>query len=223
MSKLGADEKVLSYGDVVLLRSDLWILRGPLFLNDRLISFFFSHLSSSLPNPNPDRLLLVPPSISFWIANSPDPASLAAAVDPLRLHERDLVLFPVNDNPDVTVAEGGSHWSLLVYDSAAGELIHHDSIAGANRRAAMTLAGAVKVFVGEVKFVEAPTPQQRNGCDCGLFAMAIARVVCDWYCKGGNREGERWFGDLQKAVDANKVGELRGELLRLILSMIGRK
>ena len=38
------DEWVLSHGDVVLIRSDLAILRGPRFINDRIIAFYFAHL-----------------------------------------------------------------------------------------------------------------------------------------------------------------------------------
>lgn len=81
----------------------------------------------------------------------------------------------------------------------------------------MRLFSAVKGFVGEgdgeARFVEGPTPRQRNGYDCGLFVMAVARVVCEWKEKGG--EG-RWFGALEEEVDGERVGRLRGELLGTI-------
>ncbi|XP_020101760.1 NEDD8-specific protease 1 [Ananas comosus] len=215
-----ADDKILSYGDVVLRRSDLSILRGPHYLNDRLIDFFFAHLSSSFSGAGDilsgggrggDRLLLVSPSVAFWIANAPDAAD---AVEPLRLRDRDLALFAVNDNPDVALAEGGSHWSLLVYHAAAREFVHHDSGRGLNRGPAARLYGALKGFVGEgddeARLVEGPTPQQGNGYDCGFFVLAIAMAVCDWYRKGRrDEEGERWFSDLRKDVDGNAARELR--------------
>ncbi|KAF0889853.1 hypothetical protein E2562_033242 [Oryza meyeriana var. granulata] len=47
------EERVLSHGDVVLLRCDLTILRGPHFLNDRIIAFYLAHLSSSLGPQTP--------------------------------------------------------------------------------------------------------------------------------------------------------------------------
>ena len=137
------DEWVLSHGDVVLIRSDLAILRGPRFINDRIIAFYFAHLSADLQDD--DDLLLLPPSIPY-LSNLPDPDSVA---DPLRLASRRLVLLPVNDNPDASVAEGGSHWTLLVLDSAtsrsAPRFVHHDSLRGApNLPIAAGLADALR-------------------------------------------------------------------------------
>nr|CAD1817582.1 unnamed protein product [Ananas comosus var. bracteatus] len=229
-----ADDKILSYGDVVLRRSDLSILRGP---TTSTIASSTSSSPTSLSSfsgagdilsgggGGGDRLLLVSPSVAFWIANAPDTAD---AVEPLRLRDRDLALFAVNDNPDVALAEGGSHWSLLVYHAAAREFVHHDSGRGLNRGPAARLYGALKGFVGEgddeARLVEGPTPQQGNGYDCGLFVLAIAMAVCDWYRKGRrDEEGERWFSDLRKDVDGNAARELRGELLNLILSMMNTK
>ncbi|KAK8955127.1 NEDD8-specific protease 1 [Platanthera guangdongensis] len=114
MSGPRVDDKIVSYGDAVLRRSDIDILRGPRFINDRLIEFFFAHLSSTHPSAGAGRFLLVPPSISFWISLCPDTTSRIEAAAPLRLRDRDLVLFTVNNNADVTLAEGGTHWSLLV-------------------------------------------------------------------------------------------------------------
>nr|XP_010922480.1 NEDD8-specific protease 1 [Elaeis guineensis] len=214
-SRSRADDKILSYGDVVLRRSDLDILHGPYYINDRLIEFYFAHLSP--PHP----VLLVPPSISFWLSNCPDPVSLSEAVTPLELPQRDLVLFTVNNNSDVTAADGGTHWSLLVYYRATNEFVHHDSSQGMNRWHAETLFEAVKGFVGDgddARYVEGFTPQQNNGYDCGLYVMTIARVVCDWFREGEpNNYRERWFSVLEEEVDAATVAELRGEVLRLIV------
>lgn len=217
-SKSKADEKILSYGDVVLRRSDLDILHGPHYINDCLIEFFFAYLSP--PNP----VLLISPSMSFWLSNCPDSTSLPEAIDPLKLHLRDLVLFTVNNNSDVTAAEGGTHWSLLVYYKGTNEFVHHDSSQGMNRWHAEMLFEAVKGFTGEggeARYVEGFTPQQSNGYDCGLYVMAIARVVCDWFQEGGvMNEGEKWFSALKEGVDATMVADLRGELLRLILGLM---
>ncbi|CAL9116346.1 unnamed protein product [Musa textilis] len=222
------DEKILSYLDVVMRRSDLDILRGPHYLNDRIIEFYFAHLASLSPSPSP-RALLLPPSISFWLTNCPDPQSLRQSADPLRLPDRDLVLFPVNSNLDVTVAGGGSHWSLLVYCREAGEFVHHDSCRSANRCHAERLFHAVSRFVDDggepPRLVEGLTPQQTNGHDCGLFVMAIAKVVYDWYvARGECAAGEdRWFAALKEEVDADAVDKLRDEVLRLILSLMEPK
>ncbi|XP_066365084.1 NEDD8-specific protease 1-like [Miscanthus floridulus] len=120
--------RVLSHGDMELIRSDLAILNGPRFVNDRIIAVYFAHLSVGLYS---DDLLLLLPSIPY-LSNLPDPDSIAAVADLLRL-----VLLPVNDNPYASVAEGGSHWTLLVLilDSATSpstpRFVHHDSLRGA--------------------------------------------------------------------------------------------
>ncbi|KAI7982986.1 NEDD8-specific protease 1 [Camellia lanceoleosa] len=88
MRKSAADEKILSYNDVVLRRSDLDILSGPYFLNDRIIEFCFSYLPSCYPSK---EILLVSPSIAFWIANCPDIESLKDFVEPLNLSSKKLI------------------------------------------------------------------------------------------------------------------------------------
>ncbi|CAL5426577.1 unnamed protein product [Camellia sinensis] len=87
MRKSAADEKILSYNDVVLRRSDLDILSCPYFLNDRIIEFYFSYLPSCYPSK---EILLVSPSIAFWIANWPDIESLKDFVEPLNLSSKKL-------------------------------------------------------------------------------------------------------------------------------------
>jgi len=144
MDSIGDDERVLSYGDVVLRRSDLEILQGHYYLNDRIIEFYFCYLSS-FSSPN---ILLVAPSVSFWILNTPDVGSLQLFVDPLRLPDKELVIFPVNDNNDVSVAGGGSHWSLLVYHRTRNIFEHYDSCLQCNRSYAEKLFENIKGFMG---------------------------------------------------------------------------
>ncbi|CAD6270915.1 unnamed protein product [Miscanthus lutarioriparius] len=178
------EEWVLSHRDVVLIRSDLAILRGPCFINDRIIAFYFAHLSAGLHN---DDLLLLPPFIPYLLSNLPDPDSIAAVAHPLRLASRRLVLLHVNDNPDASVAEGGSHWTLLVLDSAtrpsAPRFVHHDSLRGMpNLPIAAHLADALRPLLqcdsGTVALVQGHTPRQTNSYDCGVYVMAIARAIC---------------------------------------------
>jgi len=35
---------------------------------------------------------------------------LAAILEPLKVNERTVIVMPVNNNPDVSAAGGGSHW-----------------------------------------------------------------------------------------------------------------
>ncbi|CAK9865176.1 unnamed protein product [Sphagnum jensenii] len=182
------DEKVLSYGDVVLRRSDLDLLEGPCYLNDRLIEFYLQYLSAKFAascyaaTPS-SPLLLVSPAITFWLLHCPDSESLVASIAPLQLQDREMVMFALNNNEDVEMAEGGSHWTLLVYIRKENVLQHYDSMAGCNRRQAQELANKLKPFISSgstpPKLVEQTTPQQQNSYDCGVYVIAIAQLLCN--------------------------------------------
>ncbi|XP_050210181.1 uncharacterized protein LOC126660637 isoform X2 [Mercurialis annua] len=228
MVKSAADEKILSYNDVVLRQSDLEILSGRHFLNDRIIEFYFSYLSSSHPS---EDVLLLPPSIAFWISNCPDTECLKDFLKPLKLADKKLVIFPVNDNDDVNLAEGGSHWSLLVYDRNSDVFVHHDSFSGTNGRHALRLYEAVARYLASsdatvhAKYMEhTDSPQQLNGWDCGLYVTATTRAICFWY---GKREREDttslWFSDVKAQVTPAAVAAMRTEILSLIRSLMVSK
>ncbi|PWA38220.1 cysteine proteinases superfamily protein [Artemisia annua] len=106
MASTSSDEIILRYNDAVLRQSDLVTLEGPKWLNDRIIEFYFSYLSSFYPS---EHILLVPPAITYWIMNCPDTNSLKDFLKPLNLPSKKLIIFPVNDSDDVSRAEGGNH------------------------------------------------------------------------------------------------------------------
>ncbi|KAG7035453.1 NEDD8-specific protease 1, partial [Cucurbita argyrosperma subsp. argyrosperma] len=228
MSKSEGDEKILSYNDVVLRKSDLDILNGPCYLNDRIIEFYFSYLCTCHPS---EDILLSPPSIAFWIMNCPDTDGLKDFLQPLNLLDRNLVIFPVNDNNDVNKAEGGNHWSVLVFYREANLFVHHDSCKGVNNSSAKRLYRAVARFMGvtnstsEPSFVEcSESPQQVNGHDCGLYVTAISRSICRWYEQErkevGGGDGFLWFSAVVKEVTPSLVADMRSEILGLIRSFM---
>ncbi|KAJ0266670.1 NEDD8-specific protease 1 [Hirschfeldia incana] len=224
MANTWGDDKILSYNDVVLRRSDLDILNGPNFLNDRVIEFYLSYLSTL--HTSPRTISLIPPSIAFWISNCPDTESLKDFMKPLRLLDSDLVILPVNDNLNVELAEGGLHWSLLVYYREANSFFHHDSFMGSNRWSAKQLYKAVSPFLsdGDAVYREcSDTPQQKNGYDCGVHLLATAQVICKWFGSGGvkNRD-ELWLGDVKETVP-DVVNHLRKDILGLIKRLMSEK
>ncbi|XP_010520333.1 PREDICTED: NEDD8-specific protease 1 [Tarenaya hassleriana] len=224
MKMANPDEKILSFNDVVLRRSDLDILSGPHFLNDRIIEFYLSYLSTVHPSP---AILLVPPSVSFWISNCPDTESLKEFLEPLKLPDRNLVIFPVNDNTHVGLAEGGTHWSSLVFYRGANTFFHHDSNRGSNKQFARQLYKVVAPFLSgeDAMFREfsAETPQQSNGYDCGIFVLAVARIICQWFETAGTKNrDELWLSDVKEIVPG-LVTHLREEVLVLITRFMAEK
>ncbi|KAF5819316.1 putative Ulp1 peptidase [Helianthus annuus] len=223
MPKSSADEKILSYNDVVLRQSDLTILNGPYYLNDRIIEFYFSYLSSSHPS---EHILLVPPSITFWIMNCPDISSLNDFLQPLNLPSKQLIIFPVNNNDDVTAVEGGSHWSLLAFEKATNVFVHHDSYGGMNKNDAKRLYRTLVPYTGGSgsRYVECESsPQQVTGYDCGLYVLAIAKEICDWFDGNSTKNEDLWFAKVEERVTPERVSGLRVEILELITSLRGRK
>uniref|UniRef100_A0A2P2M2A4 Sentrin/sumo-specific protease senp8 n=1 Tax=Rhizophora mucronata TaxID=61149 RepID=A0A2P2M2A4_RHIMU len=228
MGRSAADEKILSYNDVVLRQSDLDILSGPFFLNDRIIEFYFSHLSSVLPL---EDVLLVSPAIAFWITNCPDLGSLKDFLEPLKLPNRSLVMFPVNNNDDVSLPEGGSHWSLVVYWRNQKVFVHHDSYGATNERYARQLYKAVVGFLGtsdtgpETTYMEfTDSPQQVNGYDCGIYVTAIAKAICHWHETCDHKEADdMWFSDVKEKINPYTVADMRVEILWLIKGFMENK
>nr|XP_043629404.1 NEDD8-specific protease 1 [Erigeron canadensis] len=219
MPKSSADEKILSYNDVVLRESDLGILSGPHYLNDRIIEFYFSYFSTSYPS---EHILLVPPSIAFWTMNCPDIDSLKDFLQPLNLPSKKLIIFPINDNDDVTVAEGGSHWSLLVFEKTANLFVHHDSLGGLNKKHAKHLYKTLVSFMGdsETNYMECSgTPQQVNGYDCGLYVLAIAKEICCWFDSNAHRNEDLWFSCIKELVTPSAASRMRSEILELIKNL----
>lgn len=223
MPKTYADEKILSYNDVVLRQSDLGILNGPHYLNDRIIEFYFSYLSSSHSS---EDILLVPPSIAFWTMNCPDIDSLKDFLQPLNLPSKKLVLFPINNNDDVTEAEGGSHWSLLAFEKTTNLFVHHDSFGGLNKNHAKRLYKTLVPYMGvsETGYMECGcSPQQANGYDCGLYVLAIAKEICCWFDRNAHKNEDLWFSCVQERVTPSTVSRLRIEILELIRSLRGKE
>ncbi|KAL6195703.1 hypothetical protein ACLB2K_031321 [Fragaria x ananassa] len=225
MAKSNPDEKILSYNDVVLRRSDLDILSGPYFLNDRIIEFYFSHLSSCS-----EEILLIPPSITFWMMNCPA-ESLKDFLDPLHLPDKKVVIFPVNDNDDVSEAEGGSHWSLLAFERSMNTFYHHDSSRGGlSKRPAKRLYNAVKKFMSVSSSATDPvykectdSPHQVNGYDCGMYVLAIARIICSWYGSKDKDGHNMWFSAVKAQVTPSAVAAMRGEILGLIRGLMPKR
>lgn len=223
MSKTTADEKILSYNDVVLRQSDLRILNGPHFLNDRIIEFYFSYLSSSHPSQD---ILLVPPAITFWIMNCPDTSSLKDFLQPLNLPSKKLVIFPINNNDDVSKAEGGTHWSLLAFEKTTGFFVHHDSFSGGNLNHAKRLYKTLVPFMGVsgAGYMECHcSPQQENSYDCGSYVLATAKEICKWFDSEKYKNEDLWFSRVKEQVTSSTVSILRFEILELIKSLMEKK
>lgn len=87
------------------------------------------------------------------------------------------IFLPINDNRNVSQAEGGSHWSLLLVSILDGVAFHYDSMDGANNNeaydATKRLSSVLKKPLRFHHLVDCP--QQENGSDCGVYVCIIMR------------------------------------------------
>lgn len=133
---MGDNPVVLNFHESLLRVSDVELLRGPCWLNDTIISFFFEYLEIRKFKSNP-ILLFVPPQVTQCIKITPV-EEISIFLNPLESETRDFIFFALNDNEQTEVS-GGTHWSLLVFSYPERKVFHFDSSLGSNHYPAMEL------------------------------------------------------------------------------------
>eukprot|EP00041_Stephanoeca_diplocostata_P018260 m.380821 g.380821 ORF g.380821 m.380821 type:complete len:226 (+) comp20963_c0_seq3:638-1315(+) len=169
----------LVLGDAQLEREDVKLLSGPYWLNDAVIAFAMEYFTSHQFRTAAD-MIFVSPSVVQLVALISDPTDLTNILEGANLSSNKLIFFPLNDH-DSPTTRGGTHWSLLVHTKTGFYLL--DSIQSSTQmrkaeliaerlHAAFGLGNNTKKMVSPV-----PCPQQPNGYDCGVAAVAFAHAV----------------------------------------------
>lgn len=111
--------------------------------------------------------------MAFMLLQTPDPLSLKSAL-PDFSHTTHIFL-PVNDCRAVDVAEGGSHWSLLLVSIIDGVAFHYDSLCPHNLDPAKMLSHRISQLLGKpLRYINLDDcPQQDNGSDCGVYVCLL--------------------------------------------------
>lgn len=171
--KLSPDDAYLSYHDVRLTREDVDSIKSD-WLTDNAIAFWQEYLEREklveYPRAN---IVLLRPSMSFMLQMTPDPLSLKSALP--RFEKTTHVFLPINDCRSATLAEGGSHWSLLLVSIIDGVAFHYDSLIPSNREHAQLVSHRISVLLGKsLRFIDLEdTPQQDNAIDCGVYVCLL--------------------------------------------------
>jgi sentrin-specific protease 8 len=113
--------------------------------------------------------------MSYMLMNSADPLTLKEVLP--NFNGITHVFLPINDNVDVTQAEGGSHWSLLLVSIIDGVSFHYDSMSNSNDREARSTTIKLEHLLGRrLKYIAmTDSPQQSNGSDCGVFVCVLMK------------------------------------------------
>lgn len=121
------------------------------------------------------NIVLLRPSMSFMLMQTPDPLTLKEALP--NFFRTTHIFLPINDCRNPSVAEGGSHWSLLLVSVVDGVAFHYDSLNPANRNEAAHATSKLSHLLGRpLQFLNLnDSPQQQNSSDCGVFVCMQMR------------------------------------------------
>lgn len=121
------------------------------------------------------NIVLLRPSMSFMLLQTPDPRTLRQALPDFSRTTH--VFLPINDCHNVTQAEGGTHWSLLLISIVDGIAFHYDSLAYGNHDEARYVTAQFSKLLGRPLAWQhlRDSPQQDGGSDCGVFVCMNMR------------------------------------------------
>jgi sentrin-specific protease 8 len=114
--------------------------------------------------------------MSFMLLSTEDPLTLKEALPDFTSVTH--IFLPVNDNHNVSAAEGGTHWSLLLVSAIDGVAFHYDSLGlpGNDHEARITTHKLEILLNKKLKFVPMEdAPLQDNGSDCGVFVCLLMK------------------------------------------------
>lgn len=210
---LHPDRSYLSYYDVLLTVEDMKALKND-WLTDNNIAFWEEYLErETLPRYPQARIILLRPSMTFLLMKEPDMRQVVTALP--QFSKVTHVFLPINDNRNVGVAEGGSHWSLLLVSALDGVAFHYDSLGGANYAEARLATRKMGEILGRnLRFVNLEDcPQQENGSDCGVFVCLLMRHLLVKRLLSANAREKVSMSMGGKMVDSNGG---RKEMLQII-------
>ncbi len=123
------------------------------------------------------NIVLLRPSMSFMLMQTPDPLTLKEALP--NFSRTTHIFLPINDCRNPSIAEGGSHWSLLLVSVLDRVAFHYDSLNPANLGEAQHAAMKLGQLLGKpLQFINlADSPQQINSSDCGVFVCIQMRYL----------------------------------------------
>ncbi|KAG8525320.1 uncharacterized protein KY384_008964 [Bacidia gigantensis] len=173
--RLNPDDPYLSYHDVRLTREDIRTLKDD-WLTDNSISFWEEYLEREhLAKEHTAHIVLLRPSMSFLLMQTANPDTLKTALPDFKRTTH--IFLPINDCQNPNLAEGGSHWSLLLVSVLDGIAFHYDSLCPANHAEAEVATYKLSQLMRRpLKCLDLPdSPRQENSSDCGVFVCIQMR------------------------------------------------
>lgn len=178
---------VLSFHETLLHKSDLDLLKGPHWLNDKIISFYFEYLEK-IAYKDEEKFLFIGPEVTQCLKIS-HANELGIFLGPLELEKRHFIFLALNDC-ELLDSPGGTHWSLLVYSKPEKTFYHFDSSSGSNFKEAWKLTSNLLNYMKITgNFVGIESLQQANSYDCGIHVLCNVDLVVEFCTKYGKVKG----------------------------------
>jgi sentrin-specific protease 8 len=173
------------------------------YLTDESIRFAYTQLEDELTGK---EVLFMEPAVCHLLLHR-DSEEVKQVKEELKLHERKVVLCPINDSRDPSQADSGMHWTLLVCwdwqpDYAGSDtgsfagLCFYNSLSTStfsfSFRQAQKLAS---VLTGKDVVPRAGhCAQQANGYDCGIYVILFSEIVAKSCVEAATAaaDGEPW-------------------------------
>jgi sentrin-specific protease 8 len=151
--------------------------------------------------------------MAFMLMQTPDPLTLKDALP--NFSKTTHIFLPINDARNVSVAEGGSHWSLLLVSVIDGVAFHYDSLSPSNYNEACLATDKIQQLLGRpLRFMNLDdSPQQENSSDCGVYVCIQMRHLLLKRLLSANAREKVSMSMGGKLVDANGG---RKEMLKTI-------
>lgn len=206
------DRQVLSFHESLLRESDIDLLRGPHWLNDQIISFYFEYLEKVVYKDTEEFLFVSPEVTQCLKIVSRNEASIF--LSPLKATQRDLIFFALNDNENTTA--GGSHWSLLVLSRPENTFFHFDSSSGSNLSSSRVFFSRLREPLGcpDADLQQHKCLQQSNCYDCGIHLICVTDQVAQYARRTGRVSGT-------PSIPHEQVSRKRREILEIIRELGG--
>ena len=160
--------------------------------------------------------------------------------------QTELVFFPLNDTTSLSGQVGaGKHWTLLVLDVCRATCVAYDSMGGGKKagapaaKLAKALAPLLPKLAAEHAQVQgassssasssapaeksslicAPTPQQSNGSDCGMYALSLAECIAALRIKHPSLglDSKEYATALASQLTPAEIAKKRGAVKALIM------
>ncbi|CZR51022.1 related to sentrin-specific protease SENP8 (SUMO-specific protease) [Phialocephala subalpina] len=210
---LAPDDAYLSYYDIRLTKEDVDTLKND-WLTDNTIAFWEEYLEREELKKYPSsHIVLLRPSMAFMLMQTPNPLTLKDALP--NFSRTTHIFLPINDARNVSVAEGGSHWSLLLVSVIDGVAFHYDSLTPSNYNEAFLATDKLGQLLGRpLRFMNLEdSPQQENSSDCGVYVCIQMRHLLLKRLLSANAREKVSMSMGGKLVDANGG---RKEMLKTI-------